>query len=592
MRGADSDKRIDGLLARVKEAGEDFEWYPMTASMVAVIARHLDKHAHSLMDIGAGDGRVLTQLAAHFEHPPELYAIEKSQVLIQAQPEEVIPVGTELFEQNLACLPVDFIFSNPPYSEYETWACMIIETGHARRAYLVIPQRWKDNARIADAIKKRGARVRVIHSADFHDAPRKARAVVDIVEVVYPMKEHAYGSGLEDVRDPFDIWFDQNIDTFEKEEGNTDQSDYQLEQSAIARIRHLSTIEDLVAAYREEYERMEENYRAIFRLDYALLKELGVSKDGVRDGIKKKMAGLKSAYWAVLFERLAAVTDRLTTATRKEFLERLVGRSAQAFTSSNAYAVVVWAIKNANRYFDRQTTQLYKDLSTFDGVLKYASNQRTWERSAWRYSKWDEERQHGAPSHYALDYRIVLERFSAITASGSFRSWESQGNLDKSCHETIGDVVAVMFNLGFVSDSTRSQEREWISGEWQDWQRIGHAGEVLFQVKAYKKGTLHFRFQPEAIKALNVEAGRLLGWLKGREDVVEELGYTSEEAERLWTCTQRILPASGRKLLGDGKEEGEAVKPQAHARVEADDRMAALLRAKAKRDQTKGGVGK
>jgi tRNA1(Val) A37 N6-methylase TrmN6 len=131
------------LLHSVQASGEDFEWYPTTDRMIEVVFRWLDKTADSIMDIGAGDGRVLAKLSARFEAPPALYAIEKSTVLIQAQPENVIPVGTDVFEQNLACLPVDYIFCNPPYSEFETWACMVIESGHARKAFLVLPQRWK-----------------------------------------------------------------------------------------------------------------------------------------------------------------------------------------------------------------------------------------------------------------------------------------------------------------------------------------------------------------------------------------------------------------------------------------------------------------
>lgn len=148
------------LLKSVQEADQDFEWYPTTPAMIAAVARYLDKSHRdtSIMDIGAGDGRVLTQLAAYFTHqeyhhycppcdreftsraevskcpacggqrrgtpdqytagyPPTLYAIEKSTVLIQAQPPGVVPVGTDLFEQNLVTLPVTYIFCSPPYSQ-------------------------------------------------------------------------------------------------------------------------------------------------------------------------------------------------------------------------------------------------------------------------------------------------------------------------------------------------------------------------------------------------------------------------------------------------------------------------------------------
>jgi hypothetical protein len=540
---------FSATLRTVQEAGEDFEWYPTTDRMIDAVSRWLDKTAGSIMDIGAGDGRVLRRMAARFELEPQLYAIEKSNILIQAQPENVIPVGTDLFEQNLACLPVDYIFCNPPYSAFELWSTVVIESGHARKAFLVIPQRWKENEGIALALKKRGATTRVIHSDDFLDAERRARAVVDIVEISYPMKDGRGWRSNSEVKDPFDIWFDENITTLD-DEAESDASTYELEQQALARIRHLGTITDMVDGYTEEFARMEENYRAIFRLDYALLKELGVNKNAVRDGLKTKMAGLKSKYWTLLFERLDTITERLSTATKAKFLDRLTGRTALAFTANNAYAVVLWAIKNANKYFDEQTVQLYRDLSTHEGVLNYKSNIRTWAQSDWRYRRLDEDDRR--PTHYALDYRIVLHGYRAIGTGESYQ-FEYPGNLSKTCHEKIADIVAVLYNLGFRAVGPRSYDRRWESGSWENWMHLNDAdgdSRILFQVKAYMNGNMHLRFMPDAIKALNVEAGRLLGWLHNAADVETELGYTTDEARRFFGCT-KVITASNVRLLGE-----------------------------------------
>jgi hypothetical protein len=537
---------FSAMLEAVKNAGEDFEWYPTTDRMIDAVARWMDKSAKSLMDIGAGDGRVLLRLGAKCEQEPTLYSIEKSCVLIETQPENVVPVGTDLFEQNLACLPVDYIFCNPPYSQFETWAEMIITSGHAKKAFLIIPQRWKDSELIAAALKRRDATARVIHSDDFSDAERRARAVVDIVEISYPRK-NAHGYRFDELQDPFDVWFDQNISTFDQEE-TTDgyQSEYDRNQKELARIRHFETIPDMVAGYNEEYERMQENYRSIFQLDYALLKELGVSKNAVRDGIKAKMTGLKSKYWTLLFERLDTITERLSTETKAHFLEKLTGRATIAFTANNAYAVVLWAIKNANKYFDQQTVRLFRDISTFEGVQNYKSNQRTWEKDGFRYHRF-EEGDKRRPSHYLLDYRIVVTRYGAITSPDSYRSYESPGNLDKTCHELIDDIRAVLSNLGFRSSGFASRSIQWASGEWQNWHEIG-TGDTLFQVKAFKNGNLHLRFKPDAIKALNVEAGRLLGWLRAPRDVETELGYSQAEAKRFYCSTKLIMPSNVRLL--------------------------------------------
>lgn len=533
---------MTSTLKAVIEANEDHEWYPTTERMIAAVARRLPTDFGSLLDIGAGDGRVLMALAQKSERDPELYAIEKSHVLLQAQPERITPVGVEFYEQNLSCLPVDYIFSNPPYRDFEGWAVRIIETAFAKKAFLVIPQRWKDNDAIAGALKKRNATARLIHSDDFLDAERRSRAVVDIVEVVYPTRSDYYGSPLVD---PFDQWFDQNISTFDQERPVEDDT----AGVDLARVRGLKTIAELVEAFDEDYARMEANYRAIFQLDYALLKELGVSKEAVREGIKKRMAGLKAQYWQLLFERLDVITTRLSTATKKQFLDRLTGRTAVAFTNDNAYAIVMWAIRHANQYFDRQLVDLFKQLATFEGVHNYKSNQRTWEKSGWRYNADDF-------SHFALDYRIVVSRHSAIYKSEYFGRFEYPGDLHNGCHEMLDDVIAVMGNLGFLlrPGETASRSRAWTSGSWQDF--VLPDGRVLFQAKGFMNGNVHLRFMPEAIRALNIEAGRLLGWLRAAEEVESELGYTAAEARERFGSNRQIARSNIRLLEGAAGEAG------------------------------------
>lgn len=523
------------ILQNVIDQGQDFEWYPTTARMIGIVKSRIPADARSIMDIGAGDGRVLLALGEKCPHAT-LYGIEKSTVLVQAQPDNVVPVGTEFHEQNLACLQVDYIFCNPPYSQFEAWAGKIIESGFAKRAYLVLPQRWAESRAIKIAIARRGAQVKTIHTDDFHDADRQARAVVHIVEVRYPCDDSR--SWCEEPKDPFDIWFDQNINTFDQGE---DPEDDEQQARDLARVRGCSTIGDMVAAYVEEYSRMEKNYRAIFELDHALLKELGVSKEAVREGIKKKMAGLKAKYWKMLFERLDAITSRLATGTKKRFVEKLVGRASIAFTAGNAYAVVLWAIKNANKYYGQQLVELFRELSSAENVKNYKSNQKTWAQGRWRYH--NEEH-----SHYALDYRIVVQRHYAIRRDDCWTS--TTNNLADTCHDLIADVVAVLATLGFslASHSSQSKGRSWEAGCWENFSTPKGIGDVLFQVKAHLNGNLHMRFRPDAIKALNIEAGRLLGWLRGPDDVVKELGYTPEDAARYYGSTLIIAP-SNIKLL-------------------------------------------
>lgn len=514
------------LLDTLKTTAQDFEWYPTTDRMIDVVIGYLrDKRIESVMDIGAGDGRVLLRFGDAFESV-SLYAIEKALPLVQAQPERITPVGTEFYEQDLMSLKVDVIFSNPPYSDFEAWMCRIIETGFAKQMFLIVPDRWKDSPTIQQALKKRDALATVIHHDHFMDAERVSRARVDIVRVTFP-------DNWREAPDPFFAWFDDNITMFDEQPKIEDEKVFDL-----ARLQSMKSISGLVAAFNEEWDRIQYNYRTIFTLDGELLRELGVNKGAVRGGMKKRLEGLKQKYWEALFTHLDVLTVRLSTKTKQKFLRKIASHTTVAFTEPNVYSVVLWALKFANQYFDTQVVELFRELSCHDGVQNYKSNIKTWEKDGWRWCASDH-------SHYQLDYRIVKDGYQAILKA-SWDRWEYPGGIHKSVHELLDDIIAVSGNLGFRTKAIPSRERTWVGGAWQNFE--DESGRLLFQAKGYMNGNVHLRFSPDVIRAINIEAGRLLGWVRGPEDVVAEMGYSMDDAKRFFGSNARLTTSSVKLL--------------------------------------------
>jgi len=163
------------LVAEIKACDEDFEWYPTTDEIIQAINSDLDSddmpNVDSVLDCGAGDGRVLEKLSAYRK-----YAIEKSKPLLDAMSKDIFVVGTDFAEQVLIEKKVDVVFSNPPYSEYEKWVVKIITQANAKYLYLVIPDRWQTVKAIQDALDSRGAETQVMGEFDFLNAERKAGA--------------------------------------------------------------------------------------------------------------------------------------------------------------------------------------------------------------------------------------------------------------------------------------------------------------------------------------------------------------------------------------------------------------------------------
>lgn len=513
----------------LKSNAQDFEWYPTTDQMIAVVRSQIAMNADSIMDIGAGDGRVLVELSKKCEDA-KLYSIEKSLILVQMQDANIIPVGTEFYEQNLSALPSQYIFCNPPYSDYENWMERIISEGYAKEAFLVVPRRWSDSGFITEALAKREATAEVIYTGNFHNAERQARAEIEIVKVRYKSSA-GYGRDWKTrVADPFDQWFDQNIDMFDKIKPEEEQHERANDKEKLALKLRGSDVDEMVESYQADYNHLENNYRMIFELDGDLLRELGVDKSTVREGLKKKIRGLKIVYWGILFDRLDAITSRLTTKSRQLLLDKLVANNTIDFTAHNIRAIALWAINNVNEYLDDQLVALYKELATFEGATNYKSNQKTWVKHYWRYNVDDH-------SHFKLDYRIITGKWKAIY-DGGWSEYEYPGKLHNNCHDVIADMIAVFTNLGFKVNDLHSKSREWKRGKWQDFE--DGAGKTIFQVKGYLNGNLHMRVYPKAMQALNIKAAQLLKWVGSIEEVVEEMDIDTPTAEKYFNWNQYI----------------------------------------------------
>ena len=66
---------------------------------------------------------------------------------------------------------------------------------------------------------------------------------------------------------------------------------------------------------------------------------------------------------------------------------------------------------------------------------------------------------------------------------------------------------------------------------------------------------VHFQFNQEFIKKLNLEVGRIRGWLKTPQEAAEEFDISLEEANKYWKSTYELLPSTLSHLLPQIKKE-------------------------------------
>ncbi|TDA63607.1 DUF4942 domain-containing protein [Sulfuricurvum sp. IAE1] len=633
MKNQDKKMSVTQIVDQLKASNEDFEWYPTTREIIEAmywdirgeeredesVYRCERKHV-SILDIGAGNCKLFSTIRAIADEQPDLddyyyhaggsksirdgyekrpnqvhiskyMAIEKSQTLIDAMPNDVFVVGTDFNENTLIDKRADIVFCNPPYSQYAQWTERIIKEANADYVYLVIPQRWGKNKSVLQALKARKATVKLVGSFDFlNSEDRKARAKVSLLKVELAVKYSKYHDAQAHV-DPFDLWFNETFSVEADKASDGYETDYTKRQgqkashkekvrNALVSGRDLVTI--LVELYNHELEHLIGNYKKVTELDPDILKELGVKVGALKDGLKQKISGLKVLYWEEIFENLEQITSRLTSRSRDSMLKTLMANTSIDFTATNVYSVVIWAIKNANQYFDQQMIEVYDQFISEEGLKFYKSNQH-FLKDTFRYCRSDLDKK---GIKYALDYRIVLHDYPEY--------WESRDNVLSVKQITrINDLIIVAKNLGFsidgfmnkvrlgekdfvyfkvpgdrkltkgtkthlgrideVYEQTEDNGKKWmqylIDGQYYHGSIVRIEDDIFTTVKGFKNGNVHYQLNQKFIKKLNLEVGRLRGWIKSPAEAAEEFDITAEEANEYWNSNYQMLPSHVGNLL-------------------------------------------
>ena len=519
------------LINRLKYNDQDFEWYPTTNEILETIKIKIKTdyfEEPSILDCGAGDGRSLIYLTEG-----KRYAIEKSTLLIERMCKSIFIVGTDFTQQTLIDKKVDVVFCNPPYSEYVQWMEKIIKESNACTAFFVVPQRWRDNVNIINCIKKRKATIEVIGSFDFLSADRQARALVDIVCINFYHTNSHYSKKHVRV-DPFSLWFDDNFfndikktgDKFEYSSNSKESIKENVNKELVNGGDIVSTLETI---YNRELELLMKNYRALEMIDTVLMKEINVSIDNIKEALKIKIEGLKDKIWRELFCHFDKITTRLTCKNRQRKLELLFANTHIDYNASNAYAILIWVIKNTNIYLDDQLVDLVDSMTEQANIKLYKSNKTLFKDEDWKYSR--------KPEHmikYHLDKRIVLHRIGGI----EYSQWEHERTrykgLRESAYNFVSDIITVANNLGFDTNMCKKiSDYQWLSNVANHFYFIDEESKKeieLMKVRAFKNGNLHISFNQKFICKLNVEFGRLKGWLKNHQEASNELGTKVEES--------------------------------------------------------------
>ena len=561
---------VNQLVKEQHRNGEETEWYPTTFEIVDKVAQWIATHGeytNEILDIGCGNGGFFEKLDKtdyfnssdykdkNYDHKIgrsyKKYGIEKSYTLAEQLPEDVILLGSDFLTNTLIDKKVDCIFCNPPYSQYELWTEKIIREGNAEKIILVIPERWKNNEQIKEALFQRKYSYEIIGNFDFLNAERRARAVVDVVAII---PEQTFYNGRcyskNNATDPFDLWFDSTFKLNAEKQKDQEYNEQKKKRDEI--IASGDTAENLVKFYNADMQKLYDNYRALEKLDADIFKELKVDVKMLKTSLRERLKGLKLLYWDMLFKKYDKLTQRLTTKGRDKVIKRLSDNTAIDFTIENIFQLTMWIIRHSNTLFDEQLTDFFFTLARSENIHRYKSNLR-WNDSDWKFLK-DKCYEYG---HYRqdiakrilrdvmLDYRVI------VTDWRNFDFDWSKSRLTDSCRNFLYDMSVIAENLGFRLDFKIPDKYEDIDfDDWSNFDILTTDGKLFCNVKLYKNGNRHIKFCKEFMQKLNVEMARINKWVHSKEEAQEEFGYSEKEINEVWNKNLKIGIGEGTKLLG------------------------------------------
>lgn len=199
------------------------------------------------------------------------------------------------------------------------------------------------------------------------------------------------------------------------------------------------------------------------------------------------------------------------------------------FTKENIHSIVIWLIKNANKYIEESYLDFFDRMAKEGNALKYKSNER-FVTDEWRYNREDFIKQ-----AHKLDYRIVLtyatnnyEIVDMIEVIANNLGYEN------SLREELYKFTYWQYNNCYFNTSRCFQEG-------QKGTILTKTGEILLEFKAYKNNNVHIKFNKDFMSELNLAVGKLRQWLRNKDEARAEFkGIKEESLKKIFDKSLRL----------------------------------------------------
>jgi len=454
--------------------GKDF--YPTPDNVIEIMMANTDIAEKVILEPSAGKGNIVDWLLRN--GATAVLACEIEDNLRKIISSKCHVLSADFFEvqpENIS--HVDMIVMNPPFSADEkhilhAWeiapgGCEIIALCNSE----TLNNRWNRNrAILRELIELNGSSTSLYDC--FNDAERETNVHVSVVRLFKP----ATGE-ME-----FDGYFDMNEEAEIQENG----------------IMTFNSIQEVVSRYVGAVKMFDDVINAsdtINKLIFPISDGLGIrfgavrtsnsSNNITRDFFKK---ALQKSAWRSVFHKFNMnkyVTQKLMGDINK-FVEQ---QTAVPFTVKNIFKMIDLII---GTHAERMDSVL---VEAFDQICSFSSENST------AGEKWKTN------SNYKVNQKFIVPYMCKYDMR-----WPNQYvDMNYSRSNELDDIEKALCHLKGIDYNTTTRIDRFVKSfnmEWGQWYSWG-----FFEIRGYKKGTMHFKFQSEKLwEDFNRKVGEIKGW--------------------------------------------------------------------------------
>jgi hypothetical protein len=486
----------------------DLQFFPTPLSLARSMAYMIPSEAISILEPSAGTGNIVTAIKSRFESRygtcgKKIYACEISKSRQLKLNEMEIPIiGEDFLSFEPKGYSFDCIIMNPPFNKG-------IE--HFNQAYSML--------------NEGGTIICLLNSSSLHDGNNKKKAFVKLLndnEAEYTMHEGAFIEAevrtnvscvLIKMKKPkseakYDFFTKALDEELGNEEGKVERYDEQESPNGLMKYNYITS---MVAKYNKTREKYNELLIAHKTVQFFLPTSLPNTREKqifpTLVPYNEFIDELRSECWNEIF-RKTKIANFLTGTMKEEFFKLQNGSSMKEFNVENINSMLMILVNNKKAIMEKSVEEL------FDMMTKhYSENQMLIEgwktNSHYKVNKkiilpWALESDYGGGYNFTYTFRDKIADIEktlclmmGLRLEDVVKKWVKEGITDeKWCQGTS-------IELACQEDNSRSLRA---TGKWYE--------SEFFNIKFYKKGTMHFEFKSEKVWELfNIIACKSKNWI-------------------------------------------------------------------------------